>query len=194
MSLRLTLIAHGATQATRAAAFPRDEQLEPASQAKAAALRPHLGRVDGAWTSPARRAVETAEALGLAASIDPRLADIDLGTWAGRSLAEVEAADAAGLARWMEDPASTPHGGESVAGLMIRAAIWLDEIGRGNGRIVAVTHAAFVRAVAIVALNADPKSFWRIDIEPLSFSRFLAANGRWTLRSLNAGAPQGDVA
>jgi broad specificity phosphatase PhoE len=194
MSLRLTFIAHGATQATRAAAFPHDESLEPASHVKAAALRPHLGRADGAWTSPARRAVETAEALGLAASIEPRLADIDLGSWAGQSLADVEAADAAGLARWMEDPASTPHGGESVAGLMIRAAIWLDEIGRGNGRIIAVTHAAFIRAVTIVALNADPKSFWRIDIEPLSFSRFLAANGRWTVRSLNAGAPQGDVA
>ena len=187
MSLRLTFIAHGATKATRAALFPRDEPLEAASTAKAAALAPRMRRADAAWTSPALRAVQTAEALSLAATVDPLLADIDLGDWAGKSLAELEAADATGLVQWMEDPFAAPHGGESVTHLLTRIANWLDKIGKSDDQIIAVSHAAVIRAAAIVALDAHPKSFWQIDIAPLSFSRFQARDGRWTVHSLNAG-------
>jgi broad specificity phosphatase PhoE len=186
--LRLTFIAHGATMATRAALFPRDEPLEAASIAKAAALAPRMGRADAIWTSPALRAIQTAEALGLLATADPLLADIDLGDWAGKSLAELEAADAAGLAKWMEYPSAAPHGGESVTHLLTRIASWLDKTAVSEERIIAVTHAAIIRAAVIVTLDANPKSFWRMDIAPLSFSRFHARGRRWTLHSLNAGA------
>jgi broad specificity phosphatase PhoE len=185
--LCLTFIAHGAPAAIRAALFPRDEPLEAAGITKASALAPRIGRADAIWTSPALRAVQTAEALGLAATIDPMLADIDLGDWAGKSLAELEAADASGLVQWMEDPSAAPHGGESVTHLLTRIASWLDKTAAGEDRIIAVTHAAIIRAAAIVTLDANPKSFWRIDIAPLSFSRFHARGGRWTLHSLNAG-------
>jgi broad specificity phosphatase PhoE len=186
MNVRLTFIAHGATSATRAARFPRDEPLEAASMTRAATLAPRLGRVDAAWTSPALRAVQTAEALGLAASAEPRVADLDLGDWAGKSLDDVERENEPGLTRWMDDPKATPHGGESVAQLLVRTAAWLADIADGDGRVVAVTHSAVIRAAAIVALDANPQSFWRIDIPPLSFSRFHARGGRWTVNSLNA--------
>jgi broad specificity phosphatase PhoE len=186
MSLRLTLIAHAATEATRAAKFPLDEPLEATAYTKAAALAGHLGRVDAAWTSPALRAVQTVEALGLRAVVDPVLADIDLGQWGGKSLTQMAADDATGLARWMDDPSSAPHGGESIESLLLRIAHWLDKIGDGTGRVVGVTHAAVIRAVALIALGAHPRSFWRIDIEPLSFSRFDAHSRRWTVRCLNA--------
>ncbi|HEY0146983.1 MAG TPA: histidine phosphatase family protein, partial [Methylovirgula sp.] len=152
------------------------------------ALAPRMGRAEAACTSPALRAVQTAEALGLAATIDPLLADIDLGDWAGKSLVELEAADAAGLSQWIEDPSAAPHGGESVTHLLTRIASWLANIGAGDDRIIAVTHAAVIRAAAIIALDANPKSFWRIDIAPLGFSRFHARGGRWTVHSLNAEA------
>lgn len=186
MSLRLTFIAHGATEATRNAAFPRDEPIEPASAAKAAALAPRLPRADAVWVSPALRAVQTAAALGLTASVEPLLADIDPGSWAGKSLAEIEAADAAGLAMWLKDPAAAPHGGESVMNLLNRIESWMEKMDRHEGRVAAVTHPAVIRAAAIVALNAEPNSFWRIDIQPLSLSHFHASTGQWTVRSLNA--------
>jgi len=186
MSLRLTLIAHGATAATRDARFPRDEPLEAAANTKAAALARHIGRVDVAWSSPALCSMQTAEALGLMVSIQPLLADIDHGAWAGKSLAEVEAADPAGLAQWTEDPAAAPHGGEAVEHLLQRIRVWLEQAANESGRIVAVTHPAVIRAAAVVALDAPPKSFWRIDIEPLSLSRLDSHAGRWTVRILNA--------
>lgn len=110
MSLRLTLICHASTRATRKAAFPVDEPLEPQGLAKASKLAQACSGVASAWTSPALRAVQTASALGLRAVADAALSDIGLGAWAGRSLVEVEAADPAGLATWMSDAAASPHG------------------------------------------------------------------------------------
>ena len=190
MSLRLTLISHAATEATRAAAFPLDEPLEPQGLARAAVLARDMGRVDAAWTSPALRALQTAEALGLDASVDPALADIDVGHWAGKSLADVEASDPVGLGRWMDDPGSAPHGGESIEGLLRRVARWLDTAAGGTGRIVAVTHAAVIRAAIIHAIHAGPTSFWNIDVAPLCRVEFRSDGERWVLRSLDNSIPK----
>ena len=46
---------------------------------------------------------------------------------------------------------------------------------------MAVTHPAVIRAVILIALDAPPKSFWRIDIAPASRT-VLHFRGRWTLR------------
>lgn len=190
MSRRLTLISHAATEATRTAAFPRDEPLEPQGLARAAALAGDIGRVDAAWTSPALRAVQTAEALGLDASVDPALADIDLGHWAGKSLADVEASDPVGLGRWMDDPGSAPHEGESIESLLRRVAGWLDTAAGGGGRIVAVTHAAVIRAAIIHAIHAGPASFWNIDVAPLCRVELRSDGERWVLRSLDNPSPK----
>ena len=182
MSRRLTLVCHGATSATRQAAFPADEPLEPLGAAKSAALAKRLGSVDAAWTSPALRAVQTAAALGLNARVDPALSDIDLRLWGGRSLAEVEASDAAGLRSWSTDPSAAPHGGESVEHLLGRVRGWLDERASDAGRVVAITHAAVIRAAVVVALEAAPGAFWRIDVEPLGFADLRSRGSRWTFR------------
>ena len=182
MSLRLTLIAHAATDATRRAAFPVDEGLEPQGAGTANALATKLGRVDVTWVGPSLRTRQTAAALGLTASVDPALRDIDLGAWAGRSVSEIVAMDAEGLARWTTDPDAAPHGGEAVSKVLRRVALWLGAMQHVQGRVVAVTHAAVIRAAVIVILDASPRSFWRIDVEPLCFVRLQAHANRWTLR------------
>src|ERR1700712_1254988 len=98
MSARLTLICHAATRATHTASFPLDEPAEPVSLAKVtkAAAVP-----DRALTSPALRARQTAEAMGLTAGIDDALRDIDLGDWAGRMLGDIPAE---AVACWIADP------------------------------------------------------------------------------------------
>lgn len=183
MSLRLTLIAHAATAATRRADFPSDEGAEPQGLARAAALAGHLGRVDAAWAGPSRRTRETAEALGLVATLDPALRDIDLGAWAGRRLADIDMAD---LARWTADPGAAPHGGETVLTVVARVAGWLGAMQAVQGRVVAVTHAAVIRAAVVTILGADPRMFWRIDAEPLCRVRLQAQGGRWALRFVDA--------
>jgi hypothetical protein len=87
MSMRLTLIAHGATAATRAVAFPQDEPVEARALSSAMVSGQRLRRADRAWTSPALRARQTAAALSLEAAVNPCLRDCDYGRWAGRTLA-----------------------------------------------------------------------------------------------------------
>lgn len=198
MSLRLTLICNAATAATRAAAFADDEALEPFSAVQAAALgasfAPILARVDQAWTSPALRARQTAALLGLDATETTALADLDLGRWAGQSLAAVERDEPTALGQWVGDPETAPHGGESIAALVHRVGGWmagLEALATGAApRHVAVTHAAIIRAALLVALEAGPRAFWRIDVEPLCVARLQGQSGRWTIRSFGRLAEQ----
>lgn len=187
MSLRLTLIAHAATTATRQASFPLDEGLEPQGLARATALAASLGRVDRSWMGPSLRTRQTAEALGLDAAIEPALGDIALGAWAGRPLAEIASENPEGLGLWTTDPAAKPHDGESVLEALARIQDWLEALQAQDGRVIAVTHPAIIRAAVIVVLDANPRAFWRLDIAPLTFTRLQAHAGRWTLRSLGLG-------
>lgn len=180
--MRLTLICHSATSATRAAAFPLDEPIETASVARAEKLGQVLGRVDRSWTSPALRARQTAAALGLAADVAPALRDCDYGNWSGRTFADLERNQPADLALWLSDVDAAPHNGESVSALIERVSAWLDEIGSGRGHTVAVTHPSVVRAAIIRVLAAPLSSFWRIDVAPLSICRFSRHAERWTVR------------
>jgi broad specificity phosphatase PhoE len=185
MSVLLTLISHASTRATREAAFPLDEPLEPTGLGKASALATEVRRVDVAWTSPALRARQTAAALNLDAVIDPALRDIDFGTWAGRSFDEVAAANPEGLAAWMTDCSAVPHGGESILELFDRTARWLERVIDDRGRVVAITHSAVVRAAIVLAVDAKPASFWRIDVAPLCRVRLRGESGRWSLLFMN---------
>jgi broad specificity phosphatase PhoE len=166
--------------------FAGDEGLEPRGAAAAAAAT-RLRRITRTVCSPARAAVETAAALGLAATVDAGLADWDLGEWRGRALDEV-----AGVAEWVADPDAAPHGGESLTALLTRVAGWLAGAD-GEGHTVAVTHAAVVRAAVVATLGAPAAGFWRIDVAPLTATVLRGGPGRWTVRgtALPLDAPAG---
>lgn len=171
--VRLTMVSHAMTDAMAAGRFPLDEPLSAVGrgQVKKVGLKPkkHLA-------APERRAGETAELLGLDAGVEPRLADIDCGTWRGQAR---EAIDPRDLQAWLTDPDRAPHGGESIVDLIERVAGWLKSVSQPT---VAVTHPAVIRAAILLALAAPPKSFWRIDIAPVSHTVMHLRDGRWTLR------------
>jgi broad specificity phosphatase PhoE len=143
-------------------------------------------RSDRCFTSPTLRASETAEALELVATIEPALRDCDYGQWTGRTLEEVQAQDPQGIAEWLRNPEAAPHGGESVVALMARVSTWLDGQKAMPGIVVAVTHASVIRAAIVCALEAEPRSYWHIDVAPLSLTR-ISHHGRWTLASMSSG-------
>ena len=166
---KLTLISHGMTQAMREARFPNDEPLiDNFTQIS-------LPRADFVFTAPEIRTRQTAG--DRPAEVDENLRDLDCGRFAGLKFDEVDEAD---LVSWLTDPYSAPHGGESVAQLCDRAATWLEECSRRSGRVVAVTHPAVIRAVIVTALQTPLNMFWRIDVGPLSRTRFRYRNG-WTM-------------
>jgi broad specificity phosphatase PhoE len=189
MTSRVTLICHGATTAVRTAAFPAHEPLHERAAAAATRLAGVLRRIDHALTSPALRARQTAAALSLDATEDAMLRDCDYGRWTGRRLSDVEEEEPDAVASWLTDAQAAPHGGESLAALHDRTAAWLGRRGRDGGHVVAVTHAAVIRAAIVHAIGAPLSSFWRIDITPLSLTDLRWNNGLWTLRAM--GMPMG---
>jgi broad specificity phosphatase PhoE len=184
MTTRISLICHATTRALRTASFGGDEALDEVGKAGAQKLAGRLGRVDHCWTSPALRARETAAALGLAAETDDRLRDCDFGRWTGLRFPQVLMREPRKLVTWIKDPSSAPHGGESIPQVIERVSAWIAERGRNQGHIVAVTHAAVIRAAIVQVILAQLPSFWRIDVLPLSRTDLRTNGRRWVLRSL----------
>lgn len=179
--VRLTLVSHAMTDAMAAGRFPTDEPLNAVGHRQVDASI-ELGVAERAFCGPEKRTRQTAELLGLHAEIDTRLADLDCGRWRGDVLGRVESAD---LAIWLTDPTRAPHGGESVVDLIERVRGWMKSLTADRARLVAVTHPAVIRAAILIALDAPPKSFWRIDIAPASRTVMHFRGHAWTLRSNN---------
>ncbi|CDX40808.1 putative phosphoglycerate mutase [Mesorhizobium sp. SOD10] len=183
MLARLTMIASGATQATRKGRFPHDEALEPRALDRAGSLAASLRRADRVWTSPALAARQTSDALGLEATVEPLLAEQDFGRWASKGFEEVQAEDPEGMAAWLSDPDAAPHGGESLAAVAHRVAALMERLAGESGHTVALTHAVPVRAAMVHVLGAPLSSVWKIDIEPLSLTEFRSDGRRWVLHA-----------
>lgn len=108
-------------------------------------------------TSPTARTRPVAEALGrhfgLLVRVEPRIAEISMGAWEGRTFLDIEASDGARYARWMERwQEEGPPGGERLADFVARIAAWRDEA-RGR-KVLAVTHAGVIRALRALAAGA----------------------------------------
>jgi broad specificity phosphatase PhoE len=192
MHTRLTLVCAGATAATKAAAFPRDEPLETRSLAMVPELAKHLHLSGRVLAAPSLAARQTAEILSHDVCKEEALADWNCGRWAGRRLAELEEKEPQALAQWLSDPDAAPHGGESLAGLCGRVASWLDARNGSERRIAAVTHAAVVRCAVVGSLGAPLLSFWRLDVLPLSVTELRGDGKRWHVRSFGAVAATAD--
>jgi broad specificity phosphatase PhoE len=183
--LRLLLVSHASTEALRTARFPDDEPLNESGRRAA-------GRA--AWLSAPRSVVapelrtrETATELGVMGHIEPELRDIDYGKWRGLSMDDVPADE---LTTWLTDPAASPHGGESIVDLIARVRGWLSDVSSVGKDLLAVTHPAVVRAAVLVTLNSPAKSFWRMDVAPLTVTRLHCRDGMWTLRATGHDSPR----
>ncbi len=180
--VRLTLVSHAMTDAMAAGRFPADEPLSDVGRRQLDGL--DLGAAATAYSGPEVRTRQTADVLSLAAQVDERLADLDCGRWRGLDLDDVPPQE---LTCWLTEPDSCPHGGESIVELMARVRGWLADVSQTPGRTVAITHPAVIRAAILTALDAPPKSFWRIDVAPASATTLHYRGAAWTLRSAVAG-------
>ena len=138
-------------------------------------------------TSPLRRCVETARALGLDAAVEPRLAEMDWGEWEGETVAglrarlgpAMEGAEAAGLD-------FRPPGGESPRDVQRRLAPLLRDIARRGEPTAAITHKGVIRAIFAEAAGWDMlgKPPARLNWAAAHLFR-LAPNGAPTVERLN---------
>lgn len=181
MTVRLTLLC--AAVSTEHDVRFGDTPLDERALREARAVAGSLPTATAWYTAPSQRCRQTAQALGLdAVAVEPALRDMGMGNWQGRTLGEIAAGEGAALAAWMSDPEAAPHGGESVADVCHRIAVWLDALPADAGRVLAVVEQAVARAAVVQVLGAPQRSFWRIDVAPLSAFRLTGRDGRWNLR------------
>ncbi|MFG2575121.1 histidine phosphatase family protein [Streptomyces sp. NPDC048481] len=200
MTIRVTFVSPAVNASLRLARFDDGAPIDDVGAARARAATGALPTGGRVVTSPTVRCRETAAALGLAPGrsagspdaarpvepsepVEPvELAGLDVGRWRGLTLAEVGAAEPEAVARWLADPGSAPHGGESVEDLCARVARWLESSSR-EGRTLAVVEPEIVRAAVVHVLGTPVTAFWRLDVPPLTATSVSGRDGRWNLRT-----------
>jgi broad specificity phosphatase PhoE len=137
-------------------------------QAEALGQSPLFGRVTRVVSSPLRRALETAAALGRPVTVDERWTEIDYGIFDGLEL------DRAGelFRQWGRDIGFVPEGGESLlsVGDRVRAAcedLWPEAI---VDDLVVVSHVSPIKAGVAWALGVDDHTTWRMFVDVASVS------------------------
>ena len=140
-------------------------------EARAAELAPALARlkITAAFSSPASRAVRTAELAGLAgARPDPDLQEWDYGGYDGRTTAQIRA-ERPGWYLWRDGiiPGDAAHPGETVDQVGDRADRVLGRVRPllDSGDVVLVAHAHILRVLTArwLALAADGGRLFRLD-------------------------------
>jgi broad specificity phosphatase PhoE len=130
------------------------------SQARALAAVARAAAITAVWTSPMRRAAETAtivsEATGAPVSVLAGLAESDRGRWEGRPVAELRRTEPERFAAFeaASDGFAFPDG-ESLADQVARTRAALDRVVTGPQPALVVAHVGTIRA-AMLALGRRP--------------------------------------
>jgi probable phosphoglycerate mutase len=164
-----------------------DAPLSPRGLGQARVLAAGLATThfDGLYTSPLRRARDTAMACGTALGLEPvavdGLREVGLGGWEGLTLEAVLAQDGARYRRWLEAPVDhPPPGGEPMAGLAGRVRAALDGLCRRHpgGRVLVVSHGGAISSVLCGWLGRPLNAIWSVRLDNASITRVVLPGGQ----------------
>ena len=151
----ILLARHGETDWNREGRFQghADPPLNDTGRAQAAALATELAGAELAavYSSPLRRAIETAQVVAAQHELEPRaldaLREVDVGSWQGLTRAEIETRFPDGFARWLDYEQGWTDG-ETYEEMGRRVVAALLELAAAHAReqILAVTHGGPIRA------------------------------------------------
>jgi len=180
----LWLVRHAPVDGPRGVIHDSDVPADISDSTALAALRRQLPAAAPAFCSPARRTIETAAALGLAATVEPAFREQNFGAWTGRRHDELRAEFGAAYDDFWRNPASNrPPGGESFADQVERVRARLDTLPAGNVNMI--VHSGTVRAVLVIALGIPPNSALQFVIDPLSLTRIDRLRRGWRVGAVN---------
>lgn len=201
-SVTLVLVRHGESRWNAAGVLQgqRCAGLSEVGFAQAEATAELLTKVHGDTQSLVRsdidRVAQTAAAterrLGLPAALDPRLREIDLGSWSGRPREEVHAEAADDLRAWLACEDIRPGGGERLTEMRERVWAAVTELGErlaadGGGTALLFTHGGPIRTAVAAVLGLPPGAERRLQpVRNCSLSVIrLDTDGQWRLAGYN---------
>ncbi len=196
MSTNILLVRHGQTEWNQVVRFRgrTDLDLNDVGQAQACALARRLEAwpIAAIYTSPLRRAHQTAEPLAqrLGLPIRPAqgLMDMDYGHWQGRTPQEVAQAELEIYRRWLEAPQQVHiPGGESLPPVQQRVMSAVQEIvaQNPNGMVLLVGHQVVNKVLICTLLGLSLASFWRIEQDTACLNHFRHHDGLYDILLLN---------
>lgn len=150
------------------------------------------GRVFAAlYTSPLRRALDTAAILsasiGLAPRPDDGLREIRLGEWEGRTATEIRTMSGTLYDRWIDRPldVSTPPGGEEIGTFQRRAVGTIEGLRNAHtdGDLLVVTHGGVIKAYLCHVLGLTLNRLFRIKADNTAMTE-IVFNGDTPLLAL----------
>jgi probable phosphoglycerate mutase len=168
-----------------------DAPLTERGMAQSRTVGPLVSGATRLISSPLRRARDTAEALGIDATIeiDERWIEVDYGEFDGRPLGAVP--DEV-WTRWRSDPDYRPPGGETLseAGTRVRSACQElfaveGEGARGPDPVVVVSHVSPIKAATCWTLGLGDQGAWRLYLATASITRITWGAGAPVLAQFN---------
>lgn len=194
--IEIILARHGETDWNASEIFRgrADIPLNETGRKQAEMLGEYLGseEIDFIYSSPLRRAVDTAEAIAgrhnLKVNTIDNLIDFHFGDWQGLPLTEVGEKYSEIYRDWLDTPEQVRiPGGESLEDVRSRALPFVeDAIMRcGNGKIVFVSHRVVNKVLVCSLLGLDLSHFFNIRIDTCGLSRFDCGDGRLVLTAHN---------
>lgn len=167
------LIRHGETEWNRRGLYQgtTDVPLSGTGEAQARSLRERLSgvRFDAAYSSPLRRAIDTAEAVleerDVPVRILPELREISYGLWQGRGSVPAGRCSPGVEWRWRHDPWRVRFpGGETLDEVRRRATAALERIAAAHpeGTVLLSGHGHLNRVLLIHLLGWERERFWEI--------------------------------
>jgi 2,3-bisphosphoglycerate-dependent phosphoglycerate mutase len=159
----IVLVRHGETNWNRDRRFQGHADI-PLSAAGLDQMRELADRIADqsfsvVYTSPLRRASESAELLAERLGVEVRpsdaLKEVDVGAWSGLTVHEVQDRFPDGFAHWVQWRCAGWSDGETYEQLGRRVVDGLGEIAKEHGgkRVLAVTHGGPIRCAAAAALR-----------------------------------------
>jgi alpha-ribazole phosphatase len=178
------LIRHAPVDGPRGVIHDIDAPADVGDIAALSRLRSLLPSPRVAISSPARRARDTAEALGLVAPLDVAFGEQDFGRWTGRTHEDIRRESEAAYDDFWRAPATKrPPEGESFAEQIARVRGGIAALPAGD--VVLVAHAGTIRAALAVALEIPPDKALSFVIDPLSLTRLDRLDSGWRVVSVN---------
>jgi len=193
--MRLILVRHGQTSLNEKNVFrgrldiPLNET--GIQQANAIAKRLSTFNVKSIYSSPLKRALETAQVIGrklnINTEIDDNLIDFNFGKWQGLTIEEVEKKFPELYESWLRSPhmIKIPDG-EDLGLIRKRVSKVLNKLIEYNeNNIVIVSHRVILKILICAVLSLDNSYFWRIIQDVGAISILDNKDGQFSLSLLN---------
>ena len=181
---QLWLIRHAPVDGPRGIIHGSDAPADVSDHAALSRLRLLLPHPHAVISSPARRARETAQALGLAADTDAAFDEQHFGRWTGRTHDDIRGGSEAAYDEFWRAPArNQPPGGESFVDQIARVEQGIAALPAGD--VIVVAHAGTIRAALAIALELSPDKALSFVIDPLSLTLIDRLDTGWRVGAVN---------